>query len=307
MDFEEYLDQLTDGAVQLKVADLQRLSALVGDGHAAFAARWAEIDVRRRRRIVQELSDLAEDNVELNFDAVFQVGLGDDDVDVRRECVKALWEHDGSDIIEPLLGLLAADGDAGVRAEAALALGRYVMLHEEGRLRDRYFESVEAGLRAALDKVEETVEVRARALEAIGSHNEQWVRDAIRNAYESDSHRLKVSAVNAMGRSCDDRWLPLLVRELANDDPEVRYEAAVACGTLADERAIPHLVKLVLDPDDEVKQAAITSLGEIGGAQAKAALLLLLESESEATRESAADALASLEFEEDPLAFKHRI
>ena len=62
-----------------------------------------------------------------------------------------------------------------------------------------------------------------------------------------------------------------------------------------------------LDPDDEVKQAAITSLGEIGGSQAKAALLLLLESESEATRESASDALAALDFEEDPLAFKHRI
>jgi HEAT repeat protein len=307
MNFEEYLEQLADGAVQLKVADLERLSGMPEDRQDAFAATWPSIDVRRRRRVIQELEDLAEDNVEFNFDPVFVIGLGDEDADVRRESVKALWERDDSDIIEPLLRLLSSDDDAGVRAEAALALGRYVMLHEEGRLRDRYFEAVEGGLRLSLDDGNETVDVRARALEAIGSHNEQWVRDAIRNAYESDSHRMKVSAVNAMGRSCDDRWLPLLVRELANDDPEVRYEAAVACGTVADERAIPHLVKLVMDPDDEVKQAAITSLGEIGGAQAKAALLLLLESESEATRESAADALASLEFEEDPLAFKHRI
>ena len=135
-----------------------------------------------------------------------------------------------------------------MRAQAALALGRFVMLHEEGRLRDRYFDAVETGLRATLDRTDETVDVRARALEAIGSHNEQVVRDAIRDAYESDLHRLKVSAVNAMGRSCDDRWLPLLIRELTSDDPEIRYEAAVACGNVADERAIPHLAKLCSIP-----------------------------------------------------------
>jgi len=307
MNFEEYLDQLADGAVQLKATDLQRLSDLTEERKAAIASRWPVIDVRRRRRIVQALGDLIEDNVELDFDAVFTLGIADSDADVRKESLKALWEHQGTDIIAQLLRLLAEDEDAGVRAEAALALGRYVVMHEEGRLRDRYFEAIEAGLRLSLDKDDETIDVRARALEAIGSHNEQWVRDAIRNAYESDVHRLKVSAVNAMGRSCDDRWLPLLVRELTSDDPEVRYEAAVACGSVADERAIPHLAKLVLDPDAEVKQAAITALGEIGGAQAKAALTLLLDSESEATRESAADALAHLDFEEDPLAFKHRI
>jgi len=307
MNFEEYLKQLADGAAQLKLSDLQRLSDLTDETKVALTSGWPAIDVRRRRRIVQELEDLAEDNVDFNFDAVFQLGLDDEDADVRRGSIRALWEHHDIDIIERLIRLLRSDDDARVRAEAALALGRFVVMHEEGRLRDRHFEAIEQGLRESLGRAAETIDVRARALEAIGSHNEQWVRDAIRIAYESDQHRLKVSAVNAMGRSCDDRWLPLLVRELASDEPDVRYEAAVACGSVADERAIPHLAKLVLDPDAEVKQAAITSLGEIGGAQAKAALTLLLESESEATRESAADALAALDFEEDPLAFKQRI
>jgi HEAT repeat protein len=202
--------------------------------------------------------------------------------------------------------MLADDGDAAVRAEAALTLGRFVDRHEEGLLRDRHFERVEEGLRGAIERVEEEQEVRARALEAISAHNEQWVRDAIREAYESAQHRLKIAAVHAMGRSCDDGWLPLLVRELSSDDAEVRYEAAVAAGSLADERAIPHVIKLVLDPDEEVKQAAISALGEIGGLQAREALLLLVESESQASREAAAEALALLDFEEDPLAFRSR-
>jgi HEAT repeat protein len=307
MEFEQYLDELTDGSVQLKVTDLQQLSQLSGEQLDAVRSRWPSINVRRRRRIIQELAVLGEDNVEFDFDAVFQLALDDDDADVRVQSVRALWEHEGTDLIDPLLRLLAGDEDAGVRAEAALALGRFVIMHEEGRLRDRYFESVEQGLRTSLSDRDEPQEVRARILEAVGSHNEQWVRDAIREAYESDVHLLKVSAVHAMGRSCDDRWLPLLTRELTNDDPEVRYEAAVSCAELADERAIPHLIKLVVDPDDEVKQAAISALGEIGGSQAKGALQALLDSESETTREAAMDALTHVDFEEDPLAFKHRI
>jgi HEAT repeat protein len=307
MEFEQYLDELADGGARLKVSDLQRLSALALEQRDPLASRWHGIDVRRRRRIVQELADLAEDNVELDFDVVFKLGIEDEDADVRLESIRALWEHEGTDVIETLISILSSDADERVRAEAALALGRFVNLHEEGRLRDRYFGRIEDGLRRSLEDQHETIDVRARCLEAIGSHNEQWVRDAIRNAYESDVHRLKVSAVHAMGRSCDDRWLPLLTRELTNEDPEVRYEAAVAAGELADERAIPHLVRLVLDPDDEVKQAAITALGEIGGQQAKGALLLLMDSESQATRQSATEALAQLDFEDDPLAFKERL
>jgi HEAT repeat protein len=223
------------------------------------------------------------------------------------QSIRGLWEYRDTDLIDHVLRLLASDRDAGVRAEAALALGRFVDLHEEGRLRDSHFERVEEALRLALDRAGEEQEVRARALEAIGSHNEQWVRDAIREAYESAQRRLKIAAVHAMGRSCDDRWLPLLVRELSSEDAEVRYEAAVASGSLGDERSIPHLIKLVIDPDEEVKQAAISALGEIGGRQAREALTLLLESESEGSRQAAAEALALLDFEEDPLAFKPRL
>ena len=307
MNFDEYLDELADGSVALKVAALQRLSRLSPEQVGELEARWGSIDVRRRRRIVQELTDISEDNVEFDFDAVFTIGLGDEDAAVRLQSVRGVWEHEGTGVVEPLLALLSRDDDVAVRAEAALALGRFVDLHEDGRLRDQHFDRVKEGLREALARPGEEQEVRARALGAIGAHNEQWVRDAIREAYESVQRGLKVAAVRAMGRSADDRWLPLLVRELSNDDAEVRYEAAVAAGGVADERAIPHLIRLVIDPDEEVKQAAIAALGEIGGLQAREALLALLESESEAAREAAAEALALLDFEQDPLAFKQRL
>lgn len=306
MDLSDYLRELADGSVRLQVSSLQRLSQLPPDGQRQFAEAWPAIDVRRRRRIVQELTVLAEDNVELNFDSVFTCGLTDDDADVRLESVRGLWEHEGTDVIGPLLNMLEFDEDAGVRAEAALALGRFVVLAAEGKLRERYFQPIEEGLRRASRDVEEVEEVRARALEAAGAHNAPWVRQAISEAYESDVQRLKVSAVHAMGRSCEDRWFVLLFKELGSDEAELRYEAATACGGLGDERAIPHLIKLIVDPDEEAKAAAIHALGQIGGRQAREALLVLLDSESEAVRDAATEALAQLDFEQDPLSFRQR-
>ena len=306
MDLSDYLRELADGSVRLQVASLQRLSQLPPDGQRAFAEAWPGIDVRRRRRIVQELAGIAEDNVELNFDAVFVCGLTDDDADVRRECVRGLWEHEGTDIIGPMLNMLEFDEDAGVRAEAALALGRFVVLAAEGKLHERYFRPIEEGLRRAIRDADEAEEVRARALEAAGAHNAAWVRQAISEAYESAARRLKVAAVHAMGRSCEPRWLPLLLRELGSEEPEVRYEAATALGSLGDESAVPHLVGSLTDDDEEVRDAAIAALGDIGGQDARRALTELAHEGLEAAREAARSALAEIDFEQDPLSFRYR-
>ncbi len=306
MNFQEYLEELANPSVRVKVSQLVRLSQMTLAQAEEFGGVWPRLEARRRRRVVQELVDLAEDNVELNFDEVFFRGLEDGDASVRLEAVRGLWEYEKPNLIGPLLRVMAADDSAVVRAEAALALGRFVLLAEEGKLRERYFQEVEAGLRRALEDSDEVEEVRARALEAIGAHDGAWVRQAIRDAYESALRRLKVSAVHAMGRSCEGRWLPLLLKELSNEDAEVRYEAALACGSLGDERAVSRLAPLLADPDAEVREATIAALGEIGGRQAKTILLDLADDPSPSVREAAMEALAEIDFDENPLSFRQR-
>ena len=255
---------------------------------------------------MRELQDLAEDNVEFDFDALFLRGLEDSDAEVRLASIRGLWEHESPDLIPFLVRLMQQDDDAAVRAEAALGLGRFVLLFEEGRLRDRHFREAEAGLREVVENKEEIDEVRARALEAIGAHDEAWVRQAISEAYESGVRRLKAAAVHAMGRGCEPRWLPLLLRELASDEPEVRYEAATALGSLGDEAAVAHLVDHLSDPDEEVRDASISALGEIGGQEARKALTELAQDGPPAAKEAAVAALAEIDFEQDPLSFRYR-
>lgn len=306
MDFAEYLEGLAGGSKQLSISGLQRLSGMDPEEVLVFASAWPHIDVRRRRRIVQELIDLEEDTVELNFDAVFFHGLEDDDPDVRLQSIRGLWEHEGHDLIAPLLRLLDSDEGAQVRAEAALRLGHCVLLFEEGRLRERYFREIEAGLRQTLDNRKEIAEVRARALEAMSPHDQPWVRQAIREAFESDIRRMRTSAIYAMGRSCESSWLPLILRQLDSEESEIRYEAVVACGYLAEEQAVPNLVPLLTDPDDEVRRATATALGEIGGTDARAALTDLANRAEPALKEAALEALTQLDFEDDPLSIRRR-
>ena len=306
MSFESYLQELADPAKPLAVSKLVKLSSLGPDEASLFLDRWPELDLRRRQRLVHELTDLAEDNVELNFDAVFFIALGDAGADVRRDAIRGLWEYEGCDLIDPLQGLLQHDPDAGVRAEAALALGPFVLQAEFDSLRAADVERVERTLRRAVEDTHEVSEVRGRALEALGARSQPWVRDLIQGAFESADRRLRLSAVHAMGRSCDAAWLPTITPELASEDGEMRFEAASACGDIGDEAAIPHLLPLLYDEDQDAQEAAVNALGKIGGLRAKQALEELLEGADARVREAVLSALAEMDFEEDPLGFRVR-
>ncbi len=103
---------------------------------------------------------------------------------------------------------------------------------------------------------------------------------------------MRVSAVFAMGRSCDDVWTPQIIAELSSDDAEMRYEAARAAGELELRPALARLAELAYDDDREIQEMAIWALGEIGGKQANRVLDQLAAQADSAGDEVLADAVA---------------
>ena len=306
MSFEAYLRELTEPSKPLAVSKLVELSNIRAEESALLRTAWQSMDVSRRRQLVEALTDLTEDNVDLNFDATFFIALEDHEPDLRLSAIQGLWEYEGRTLIERLQALLEHDSDAGVRAGAALALGRFVLLTEVVGLRSGDAERTQGVLRRVIEDAAEVAEVRGRALESIGAHNEPWVRDLITQAFESSERRMRISAVHAMGRSCDATWLSELFPELEDEDGEMRFEAAGACGSIADEAAVPHLLLLLHDDDLEAQEAAIAALGEIGGQQAKDALEELRQDADDRVKEAALSALAEVDFANDPLGVKIR-
>jgi len=301
MTIEKSLTDIADEDKPLRSTQLADLTGLDDSELREFARVWPSVPVERRRQILEQLSALAEDNVEFDFDAIFTEALADPDAGVRVGAIRGLWEHTGRELIPRLVELLQRDDNAAVRAEAALALGRWVMLGEFEEARPRDVEEVTAALRRAATDPTEPPEVRGRAVESLGASSQPWVRDLIHDAYDSDDPRMTAAAVHAMGRSADPYWLQTVIDELQSDDAEMRYEAAIACGMIESEDAVPYLIDALDDTDAEVREQVIASLGEIGGEEAIEALRERANSPDERTREAAIAALEQAEFGDDPL------
>jgi HEAT repeat protein len=303
-DFSEVLESLRSPGKEPSNVMLAELSNPSADELQQFGAAFKGLDAKRRLKIMQTLVEMAEDNVELSFDDVFKQSLRDDDESVRATAIEGLWENEEPSRIRVLIGMLEHDKSEKVQAAAAIALGKFVMLGVEQKLRDTYNESMQKSLLTALNDPVSAIEVKRRALEAIAPVSIPEVRQAIKNAYKSKIPKLKVSAIYSMGRSCESEWLPILKNELQSEDAEMRYEAARAIGEIGDGEAVPALEKLVDDKDADVQTAAIEALGKIDSPQARECLKVCCTSKSETVRTTAQQVLQELKTQEDPLPFR---
>lgn len=275
---------------------LHHLSSLENDELARVHDVWPDVPLAVRRRTMRALADLAESDFEMDFGAVFRLALEDEDAQVRRTAVEALWEDEDVRLVPSLVACLTQDEDASVRAAAAAALGRFVLLGELRRIRPRPYGVAYQSLLDACQTTDEDSEVRRRALESLAYVNNDAVTALISEAYAETEEKVRVSALFAMGRSADRRWAACVQRELSSPNPELRYEGARACGELTLRDAVPELEALADDADPEVQEAALWALGQIGGRHARRILERYCMGANEATRAAAEDALAQLEF-----------
>jgi HEAT repeat protein len=298
------LAKLPEADYKPSTTELIGLSAIDGADRRRFLEVWRALSIQRRREVIDRLVDLAEDSIDYDFDGIFMAGLLDDDVQVRAESIKALWEYEEPDLARILLRLLK-DPEAIVRAEAALGLGRFLLRAELIDQELPVVPEIEETLRGVAADENELPEVRGRAIEALGVRGHDWVRDLIEDAYASGERRLQISAVHAMGRSADPDWLTTIIEEMHSEDPEMRFEAAQAAGELGEDDIVPELASMTQDEDAEVQEAAIAALGHIGGPAARSVLhSVAADSSDDRVLESITDALSEADFVEDPLGVK---
>jgi HEAT repeat protein len=296
----ETLAALAAGPV--RPVDVANLSDLDRAGAAAFAETWRRLDEPVRAAIVRAMDELAEDRVELNFGRLLRIALDDPSPVVRQLAVAALWEDERADMLDRLRQLLSNDASEDVRAEAAKGLGRFAELAAEGAISEQVAAQVRADLLTAAVDPAEAYGVRRRALEAAGAFGaDEQVRSAIDDFYDSGDQGFRGSAIFAMGKSCDPRWLARLLDELDSDEAELRFEAANACGLIGDADAIPVLLRLADDEDAEARHAAIDAIGRIGGQAAVRALQAIAENADPADAEEIDEALAEANASIDPL------
>ena len=304
MSLESYLQELVQLSTTPKHAQLVNLSGLTNEELESFSRWWPSVPAERQWLLMEWLVTVAEDNIDLDFNSIFKRCLEDSDPQVREKAILGLWEYDDRSIVAPLMNLLKSDPAEHVRASAAVALGKFSIMAETGKLLPKDGDRIRDLLLSVVDNQQESIEVRRRSLESAACYNTPRIRELIRWAYNSKDAKLRLSSVYAMGRTCDPSWLTTLVAETKSADSAMRYEAANAFAEIGEEEAVPYIVPLLQDEDNQVQLAIVRALGTIGGPLAERALRRCLKHQDEALQDAARDALEHLEAEGDPLAFK---
>jgi HEAT repeat protein len=250
---------------QVHVPLLYRLSDLSAGQMEELQARWPQAEEERRRVVMRHLADLSEENFQVDFAPIFSFGLQDSSPAVRMAALDGLWDTDKTIHIGPITAMMQTDENTEVRALAAATLGHYILLTEWHQIPRAATNRVVEALLAQYDAADTPHSVRRAVLESLGAATHPRVSSLIEDAYDSGDLGQQLSAVFAMGRSADQRWLSTVIDEMSSPLVEMRVEAARAAGGIGDSDALERLEELTEDEDLEVRLAAVYALGQIGG------------------------------------------
>ena len=301
MSLDEFLNTLFNNEQPIRRTDLMELSGITPEELVQVRGMWQDVDTQRRTELLQQLVELTEDNLEADFNDLFRFCLTDEEPSVRKMAMEGLWECDDRTLVSPLALLLQEDPSSTVKAEAALALGKFALLAHMGKMLAKDGEKIRQFLLQTIRSEEEDQEVIRRAIEAVAPFNTDEVQQIIQETYESDDPTMRQSAVYAMGKSGDPEWLSVIIEELSSSDPAMLFEATSACGELGEESAVPHLIQLIQDEDSQIQASAIAAVGAIGGSLARRVLLSCVKSSDDVVAEAAQAALDNIDAGEGSL------
>ena len=298
--FLTLVDALLDESKPFPARYLHRFSDLEPGNLKKLIKAWPQVPPSRKHTLLEDLEELAEADALTSFDDLARSLLADTDPQVRTRAIRLLWECDDAKLVPVYIDILNNDEDVEVRAAAANALGQFVNLGELDKIPAELHHKIEDQLLAATTSSQDTL-VRRRALESLGYSGRAEVVPLIEAASREKDPDWIVSALFAMGRSCDGRWRKQVLSQLRTPSEDIRSEAIHAAGELELESARPVLLDLLEDEEDlEVRRELIWSLSRIGGEGVRAKLEELFEIEEDDEETNfIEEALDTLSFTED--------
>ncbi|MFN2188112.1 MAG: HEAT repeat domain-containing protein [Candidatus Promineifilaceae bacterium] len=261
----------------LSISLLYQLSDLTPDEFGEFCDAWSGMESEKRRIIIRHLADISEESFEVDFYDIFAHCLEDVEPEVRKASLDGLWDTERIPLIVRIIELMESDPDIEVRTLAAATLGHYVVLGEWGFIpQQRVAPIIEALLNQA-DVLDGHQPLRHAAIESLAASAHPRVEPLIHELYASADLRAQKSALFAMGRTADSRWIDTVIDEMSSPEVDLRIEAARAAGEIGHKSAVSELIELTSDEDFEVRVVAVNALGSIGGDISRRFLLDILD------------------------------
>ncbi len=299
--FEQVMTELADETQPFSPRHLRAFSDMDSTSLQILKQSWANIPDNRKIALLEDLEELMEADTLVCCDGLAEFAMQDDHPGVRAQAIPLLWECEQPHLIKSFLSILDQDPVEEVRAAAAAALGKYVLL---GELEEISREKTDPVVARLLDIVRQQPagQIQRKALESLGYSSDASIPQLIKQAMQQEDPRWIASALFAMGRSLDDRWEDTVMDHLKHNDLAVQIEAVRACGELEMTGALDVLFDL-LDEDDldmELLYQIYWSLSKIGGKGVRERLERELDEAIDEDQMDILDmALENLDFTED--------
>ena len=302
--FQTVVDALIDNGKPFPPRYLHRFSDIAPADLTLLLKAWPQISTQRKHTLLEDLEELAEADTLTNFDDLARPLLKDPDPQVRIRAIRLLWESEDAKLVPIFLKIMNEDVDLNARAAAANALGLFVYQGELEKIPGELHHRIEDDLLKLVNSSHETL-VRRRALESLGYSSRAEVVPLIEAAYHDKNPDWVVSALFAMGRSCDESWKKQVLSKLHAPDEDIRSEAIHAAGELELASARPILLDSLEDEEDlETRRELIWALAKIGGEGVRNRLEELLEiEEDDEEADFIEEAMDTLSFSEDMAQF----
>ncbi len=216
---------------------------------ASLAFSQSSEDAKQRARTVRELGKQGED-------AIPKIApyVGDADLNVRIEAVKALVEVGGPKTLDALVRA-AGDNDPEIQIRATdglanLYLPGYVKTGLSGSLQ-RVGNSVRGKFTDTNDQIIDAfVQVRPDVIAALG-----------KLARGGASLEARANAARVVGILRGQAAIPDLIEALHSKDNQVMYESLVALQKIRDPSAAPRIAFLLRDLEEKIQVAALETTG----------------------------------------------
>lgn len=278
---------------------LSALTLLEGESLRRFQKAWDGLDGSARVELLDCLAAEGDENLALDFAAVYELGLDDPNPTVRGRAYTLASQDAADRLLDLYLRAAESDPDEEARVAAVESLGEFTLAAQTEGWPATVQQRLQRTLQAIMHDRNAAMALRRAALLALSYLTTPQVETEIRQAHLQPD--LRAAAILAMGRNCQDIWLQDLKDEMVAQEPELRLAAVEAVGELEDEELVPDLIERIHDEEPDIQEAAVRALGVIGGRQAKSALSELLYAKDRSLRVAARDALATMLAEDDPL------
>jgi HEAT repeat protein len=301
INFLEVITALLDEEHPFPARFLHRFSDLSLAEAKDLKAIWPEIDPLRRGALLTDLEEINDKDTLVNFESVGLLGLKEADPIVRGTAIRLLENTDDRKVIPLFIALMHTDPDEKVRAEAAFALGNYVLEGELDKIPDKTYDDMMVHLMAVINGIDAPL-VRRRALEAASYSCREEIPSLIQKAYNEKGKEWLITELFSMGRSADPQWEKEVLNHLKSKNVDVQIEAIQAVGEIELRSASQPLLEMLENSveDEDLKNAVIWSLSKIGGEGVRPTLEKMLEeAPDDEEGEFLQEALDNLAFTED--------